>query len=64
MIPLYHPSTAREAVPAALYGSLRAVNVLLASCAPHCTALAPPTAWHLGLHASNTLKANNPKSTL
>ncbi|HUD54068.1 MAG TPA: hypothetical protein VMR02_02485, partial [Terracidiphilus sp.] len=28
--------------PFRLYGSLRAVNVLLASCAPHCTALAPP----------------------
>ena len=34
-----------------LYGSRRAVNVLLASCAPHCTALAPPPALLVWLHA-------------
>ena len=37
--------------PFRLYGSLRAVNVLLASCAPHCTALAPPPALLVWLHA-------------
>jgi hypothetical protein len=41
MIAPYQSSTLRD-VPFRLYGSLRAVNVLLASCAPHCTALAPP----------------------
>ena len=38
-------------VPFRLYGSRRAVNVLLASCAPHCTALAPPPALLVWLHA-------------
>jgi hypothetical protein len=41
MIALPQSSTLRD-VPFRLYGSPRAVNVLLASCAPHCTALAPP----------------------
>jgi hypothetical protein len=53
MIPLYQSSTVRD-VPLRLYGSLRAVNVLLASCAPHCTALAPPAAWLVWLHAGAT----------
>ena len=38
-------------VPFRLYGSRRAVNVLLESCAPHCTALAPPPALLVWLHA-------------
>jgi len=41
---LLHQSSALRDVPFRLYGSLRAVNVLLASCAPHCTALAAPSA--------------------
>ena len=38
----HHQSSAARDVPLQLYGSLRAVNVLLASCAPRCTVLAPP----------------------
>jgi hypothetical protein len=50
MIVPYQSSTLRD-VPFRLYGSRRAVNVLLASCAPHLTALAPPPALLVWLHA-------------
>ena len=50
MIAPYQSSTLRD-VPFRLYGSRRAVNVLLASCAPHLTALAPPPALLVWLHA-------------
>jgi len=43
-------STLRD-MPFRLYGSRRAVNVLLASCAPHLTALAPPPVLLVWLHA-------------
>jgi hypothetical protein len=50
MIAPYQSSTLRD-VPFRFYGSRRAVNVLLASCAPHLTALAPPPALLVWLHA-------------
>jgi hypothetical protein len=50
MIAPYQSSTLRD-VPSRLYGSRRAVNVLLENCAPHCTALAPPPALLVWLHA-------------
>ncbi len=50
MIAPYQSSTLRD-VPSRLYGSRRAVNVLLENCAPHCTALAAPPALLVWLHA-------------
>jgi hypothetical protein len=50
MIAPHQSSTLRD-VPSRLYGSRRAVNVLLENCAPHCTALAAPPALLVWLHA-------------